>query len=57
VAFYDTKLRFTPSDHPQADPTERANCQVLEALRATVTTVVQYNEWDRALPHITFGLN
>ena len=57
MAFYGTKLRFTPSDHPQADPTERANCQVLEALRATVTTVVQYNEWDRALPHITFGLN
>jgi hypothetical protein len=22
-----------------------------------VTTVVQYDEWDLALPHITFGLN
>jgi len=52
-----TKLRFTSSYHTQADPAERANRQVLEALRATLTTVVQYDEWDRALPHITFSLN
>jgi len=52
-----TKLRFTSSYHPQADPAERANRQVLEALRAAVTTVVQYDEWDQALPHITFSLN
>ena len=43
--------------HPQADPAERANRQVMEALRAAVATVVQYDEWDLALPHITFGLN
>jgi len=29
----------------------------MEALRATVATVAQYDEWDLALPHITFGLN
>ena len=52
-----TKLRFSSSYHPQADPTERENRQVLEALRAAGTTVVQYDEWDRALPHITFSLN
>ena len=52
-----TKLRFTSSYHPQADPAKRANLQVYEALRETVTTVVQYDEWDRALPHITFSLN
>jgi len=52
-----TKLRFTSSYHPQADPAERANRQVLEALRAAVATVVQYDEWDRALPYVTFGLN
>ena len=52
-----TKLRFTSNYHPQADPAERTNRQVLEALRAAVTTLVQYNEWDRALPHITFSLN
>jgi len=51
------KLRFTSSYHPQADPAERANPQVLEALRAAVATVVQYDEWDPALPHITFSLN
>jgi len=53
-----TKLRLTSSYHPQADPAERANHQVLDALRVAVTTVVQYydDEWDRALPHITFGL-
>ena len=39
-----TKLRFASSYHPQADPAERANRQVLEALRAAVTTVVQYDE-------------
>jgi len=51
-----TKLRFTSSYYPQADPAERANRQVLEALRAVLTTAVKYNEWDRALPHITFRL-
>ena len=31
--------------------------QVMEALRAAVATVAQHDEWDLALPHITFGLN
>ena len=52
-----TKLRFTSSYNPQSDPAERANRQVLEALRAAVATVVQYDEWDEALPHVTFDLN
>jgi len=47
-------LRFTSSCNPQSEPAERANRQVLEALRAAVATVVQYDEWDEALPH---GLN
>jgi len=29
----------------------------MEALRAAVATVAQYDEWDLALPHIMFGLN
>jgi len=29
----------------------------MEALRAAVATVAQYDGWDLALPHITFGLN
>jgi len=29
----------------------------MEALRAAVATVAQYDEWDLVLPHITFGLN
>jgi len=57
VAYLRYQTRFTSSYDPQADPAERANRQVLEALRAAVTTVVQYAEWDRALPHITFGLS
>jgi len=52
-----TKLMFTFSYNPQSDPAERANRQVLEGLRAAVATAVQYDEWDLALPHITFGLN
>jgi len=52
-----TRLRFTSSYNPQSDPAERAKRQVLEALRAAVATVVQYDEWDEALPHVTFGLN
>jgi len=39
------------------NPAERANHQVLEVLWAAVATVVQYDEWDLALPHNTFGLN
>jgi len=52
-----TKLKFTSSYNPQSDPAERANRQVLEGVRAAVATVVQYDEWDLTLPHITFGLN
>ena len=52
-----TKLRFTSSYNPQSDPAERANRQVLEALRAAVSTVAHYDQWDAALPHICFGLN
>jgi len=51
------KLKFTSSYNPQSDPAERANQQVLEGLRAAVATVVQYDEWDLTLPHITFCLN
>ena len=29
----------------------------MEALRAAVATVAQYDEWDLALQYITFGLN
>jgi len=50
-------LRFTSSHNPQSDPAERANQQVLEALREAVATTAQYDEWDDALPHLTFGLN
>jgi len=50
-----SKLKFTSNYHPQADPAERANRQVMETLRAAVATVAQYDEWDLALPHITFG--
>ena len=50
-------MRFTSSYNPQSDPAEHANRQVLEDLRTTVVTVVQYDEWDEALPHVTFGLN
>jgi len=52
-----SELKFTSSYHPQVDPAERANRQVMEALRAAVATVAQSDEWDLALPHITFGLN
>jgi hypothetical protein len=52
-----TKLCFTSSYNPQSNPAEWANCQVLEALWAAVATVVQYDEWDEALPHVTFDLN
>jgi hypothetical protein len=47
-----TKITATAAWNPQADPAERANRQVQEALRAAVTTVGSYDEWDKALPHI-----
>ena len=52
-----SKLKFTLTYHPQAVPAQRAIQQVREALRAAVATVAQYDEWDLALPHITFGLD
>lgn len=52
-----TKLCFTSSYNPQSDPAERANRQVLEALRAAVSSVTNYDEWDTALPEICFSLN
>ena len=52
-----TKIKCTSAFNPQSDPAERANRQILEALRAAVATVGQYDEWDQALPHICFGLN
>lgn len=52
-----TKLTPTSAWNPQADPAERANRQVQEALRAAIATVGAFDEWDRALPYITFGLN
>jgi hypothetical protein len=52
-----TKITATVAWNPQADPAERANRQVQEAMRAAVTTVGSYDEWDKALPHICFGLN
>ena len=52
-----TKISCTSAFNPQSDPAERANRQVLEALRAAVETVHQFEEWDQALPHVCFGLN
>jgi hypothetical protein len=46
-----TNLVFTSSYNPHSDPTERVNKQILEALRAAVTTVARYDEWDTALPY------
>jgi hypothetical protein len=52
-----TKIKSTSAYNPQSDPAERANRQVLEALRAAVYTVKDFDAWDEALPHICFGLN
>jgi len=39
------------------NPTQQTCQSILEALRAAVAKVVQYDEWDEALLHVTFGLN
>ena len=44
------KLHFTSNYNPQSDPADRANQQVLEALREAVATVAQYNEWVMSCP-------
>jgi len=51
------KISCTSAYNPQADPAERANWQVLEALRAAVSSVTDFDQWDQALPHLCFGLN
>jgi hypothetical protein len=53
----DTKITCTSAYNPQADPAERANRQVLEALRAVVASVTDFDQWDQALLHLCFGLN
>ena len=53
----NTKISCTSAYNPQADPAERANRQVLEALRAAVSSVTDFDQWDQALPHLCFGLN
>ena len=52
-----TKIACTSAYDPQADPAERENRQVLEALRAAVTIVVAFDQWDLALLQICCGLN
>lgn len=52
-----TKISRTSAYNPQSDPAERANRQVLEALRAAVESVTRFEDWDKALPHLCFGLN
>jgi hypothetical protein len=53
----NTKISCTSAYNPQEDPAERANRQVLEALRAAVLSVTDFDQWDQALPHLCFGLN
>jgi hypothetical protein len=53
----NTKITCTSAYNPQADPAERANRQVLEALRAAVSSVTDFDEWDQSMPHLCFGLN
>ena len=51
------KIKCTAAYNPQANPTERANRQVLEALRTSVETVTAFEDWDLALPQLCFQLN
>jgi hypothetical protein len=53
----NTKISCTSAYNPQADPAERANQQVLEALRAAVSSVTDFDQWDQALQHLCFSLN
>jgi hypothetical protein len=53
----NTKITCTSPYNPQADLAERANGEVLEALRAAVSSVTDFDQWDQALPHLCFGLN
>jgi hypothetical protein len=53
----NTKITCTSTYNPQADPAERTNLQVLEALRSVVSSVTDFDQWDQPLPHLCFGLN
>lgn len=48
---YNTKLWFTPSYHPQSNPTERVN-RVVGTMIATFTKPGRHNTWDECLPEI-----
>jgi len=49
------QISCTSAYNPQADPAEQANQQVLETLRAAVSSVTDFDQWDQALPHLCFG--
>jgi hypothetical protein len=53
----NTKISCTSAYNPQANSAERANRQVLETLRAAVSSVTDFDQWDQALPNLCFGLN
>ena len=52
----NTKITCTSAYNPVADPAERADRQVLEALRAAVASVTDFDQWDQALPRLCFRL-
>lgn len=51
AAKYNSKLWFTPSYHPQSNPTERVN-RVIGTMIATYTKPGKHNTWDTHLPEI-----
>lgn len=54
AAAYKCKILYNPSRHPQSNPTERVNRNVITMLRAFVGE--NHREWDKRLAQIGFAL-
>lgn len=54
AAGYKCKILYNPSRHPQSNPTERVNRNVITMIRAYVGA--RHREWDKHLAQIGFAL-
>lgn len=51
---YKVQILYNPSRHPQSNPTERVNRNIITMLRAYIGD--NHREWDKHLPQIGFAL-
>lgn len=54
---YRVRLWYNANYHPQANPTEAANCSIINAIKAYIRDDLSHKEWDSRLAEIAAALN